>query len=332
MSVVLNGTQLRCGYINAAECLEEKKEILNKLNLFPVADRDTGVNMCRSLRKVADYLAEESEASSETETSPAEVAEMAYMQLLEHALGNSGTILTLFFEGFSAGIPADAPTLTGLQLANAFLKGAENTMENVPDPVNGTILSVALQSAKAGVSIAEIKNDAAAVLHRIVDEAYAALMQTANQNPVLRPYKVADSGAYGFCLILEGFLKAVSDNDISESKPLPILPDIDALTCTADSADSAGSAGSQLQNQQLQDQQLQYRYCTEFVLVPFENADMDKLASILEPMGDHFLHVSNSQFFKVHIHTNEPDEVFRKSSAYGTLRSKKVDDMLAQLQ
>lgn len=329
MSVVLNGTQLRCGYINAAESLEEKKEILNRLNLFPVADRDTGVNMCRSLRKVSDYLTEESEASSETETSPAEVAEMAYMQLLEHARGNSGTILTLFFEGFSAGIPADAPTLTGLQLANAFLKGAENVMENVPDPVNGTILSVALQSAKAGVSIAEIKNDAAAVLHRIVDEACAALMQTANQNPVLRPYKVVDSGAYGFYLILEGFLKAVSDTDISESKPLPILYDIDALTCTADSAESADS---QLQNQQFQDQQLQYRYCTEFVLVPFENADMDKLASSLEPMGDHFLHVSNSQFFKVHIHTNEPDEVFRKSSAYGTLRSKNVDDMLAQLQ
>lgn len=327
MSVVLNGTQLRCGYINAAECLEDKKDILNKLNLFPVADRDTGVNMCRSLRKVADYLAEQSEASPAAETTPAEVAEMAYMQLLENARGNSGTILTLFFEGFYAGIPADAPAITGLLLANAFLKGAENAMENVPDPVTGTILSVALQSAKAGVSIAEIKNDAAAVLHRIVDEACAALMQTANQNPVLRPYKVVDSGAYGFCLILEGFLKAVSDMDISDSKPLTILHDIDALTCTAESADSADSADSQLQNQQLQ-----YRYCTEFVLVPFENADMDKLATSLEPMGDHFLHVSNSQFFKVHIHTNEPEEVFRKSSAYGTLHSQKVDDMLAQLQ
>lgn len=329
MSVVLNGTQLCCGYIYAAEYLEEKKEILNKLNLFPVADRDTGVNMCRSLRKVADHMTEHLKNTKQsTETSPAVIAEMAYMQFLEHARGNSGTILTLFFEGFSAGIPADTHDLTGLQLASAFLKGAENAMENVPDPVNGTILSVALQSAKAGVSIAEIKNDAAAVLHRIVDEACAALMQTANQNPVLRPYKVIDSGAYGFCLILEGFLKAATDMDISESKPLSILNDIDALTCSADSADSVGSVGSV----DSADSQLQYRYCTEFVLVPFENADMDKLASSLEPMGDHFLHVSNSQLFKVHIHTNEPEEVFRKSSAYGTLRSQKVDDMLAQLQ
>lgn len=326
MSVVLNGTQLCCGYIYAAEYLEEKKEILNKLNLFPVADRDTGVNMCRSLRKVADYMTEHLKNTNQSiETSPAEVAEMAYMQFLEHARGNSGTILTLFFEGFSAGIPADTHDLTGLQLASAFLKGAENAMENVPDPVNGTILSVALQSAKAGVSIAEIKNDAAAVLHRIVDEACAALMQTANQNPVLRPYKVIDSGAYGFCLILEGFLKAAADIDIFESKPLSNLHDIDALTCPSESADSVDSAVSA-------DSQLQYRYCTEFVLVPFENADMDKLSSSLEPMGDHFLHVSNSQFFKVHIHTNEPEEVFRKSSAYGTLRSQKVDDMLAQLQ
>lgn len=327
MSVVINGMQLRCGYINAAEHLENKKEILNKLNLFPVADRDTGVNMCRSLRKVADYLTAESEASPAAETTPAEVAEMAYMQLLEHARGNSGTILTLFFEGFSAGMPDDAPTLTGLQLANAFLKGAENAMENVPDPVNGTILSVALQSAKAGVSIAEIKNDAATVLHRIVDEACAALMQTANQNPVLRPYKVVDSGAYGFCLILEGFLRAAAGSDTSESKPLPILHDMDELICVAESADSVDSADSRSQNQELQ-----YRYCTEFVLVLFENADMSQLASSLEPMGDHFLHVSNSQFFKVHIHTNEPEEVFRKSSAYGTLHSQKVDDMLAQLQ
>ena len=299
MSSTISHQQLRDAFSLAADHLKLHTETLNHLNLFPVADKDTGINMARSLEKTAAHLT--------VTGTPAQVAEDAYMQLLEYAHGNSGTILTLFFEGFAFGLPAGAEEVSGSQFAAAMLKGAENAMNGVDKPMAGTILTVAMQSAKAGVSLTEMTDDAAAVIDRIVQESRAALLQTAHQNPVLKPFRVVDSGAYGFCLILDAFRSSIAPELPEVPYPPFILPD------------------TELQEESV----ILYRYCTEFLLEPFADADLAELEIALKSMGDCFLMAGKEQLKKVHIHTEQPEQVLTLASAYGTVRGTKVDDMLA---
>ena len=229
------------------------------------------------------------------------------MQLLEYAHGNSGTILTLFFEGFAFGLPAGAEEVSGSQFAAAMLKGAENAMNGVDKPMAGTILPVAMQSAKAGVSLTEMTDDAAAVIDRIVQESRAALLQTAHQNPVLKPFRVVDSGAYGFCLILDAFRSSIAPELPEKPYPPFILPD------------------TELQEESV----ILYRYCTEFLLEPSADADLAELETILKSMGDCCLMAGRNHLKKVHIHTQQPEQVLTLAAAYGTVRDTKVDDMLS---
>ncbi len=303
MSSTISHQQLRDAFSLAADHLKLHTETLNHLNLFPVADKDTGINMARSLEKTAAHLT--------VTGTPAQVAEDAYMQLLEYACGNSGTILTLFFEGFAYGLPAEAETISGHQLADAYMKGAENALNGVSEPMNGTILSVAMQSARAGVSLTEITDDAGQVFFRITEEAHASLMQTAQQNPLLRPYHVVDSGAYGFCLILDAFLKSFAPDCPAVPYGTLHLPDA-------------------LHSQELEQELLQ-RFCVELVFEPFDCADLNLLDSQLHGLGDCYLHAGTSQLRKIHIHTNEPDRVYQIVSEFGTVRTQKTDDMQAGL-
>ena len=300
MSNYINGNQLKAAFTEAACRLKKEKDTLNKLNIFPVADKDTGINMALSMEKTASHIS--------SCGCPAEVADDAYMQLLEYSHGNSGTILTLFFEGFAGGLPADAEEISGGQFASAMLKGAENAMNCVDNPMSGTILSVALQSALAGVSLSEVTQDAGEIICRIADEGRSALGQTAYLNPVLKPFHVVDSGAYGFCLILDAFRSSIAPEKAEVPYPPFILPDAEVPETALPP----------------------YRYCTEFILEPAENADLQEMEQQLKTMGDCFLLAGNGHLKKIHIHTQQPDQVLSLASAYGTVRNTKVDDMLAQ--
>lgn len=286
---------MRLGFQYASQLLEQQKDLLNRLNVFPVADQDTGVNMARSLTETARVLSEG--------RTPAAVCQEAWQLLLEYGHGNSGTILTLFFEGFSLALP-DGPRLSGGDLARAFSRGAQTAFEAVDKPMDGTILSVAGQSARAGLSLLEITDAAGVVFQRITQEAHAALLLTPLQNPILQKHRVVDSGAYGFCLILDGFLKSFAPEMAVPAYPPLRLPEL---------GESPSSEPF-------------YRYCTEFVLsLPGERAEA--LERELRPMGDCFLCVSRGDRLKVHLHTNRPDEVLALAAACGEICSQKIDDM-----
>lgn len=296
MSQTLNGLQFRNGFLAAARNLQQQKEMLNQLNVFPVADRDTGINMALTMIKTAEHLP--------VSGTPAQIMEQACFSLLEYSHGNSGTILALFFEGFTAELPK-SDTVSGIQLACAFQKGADFAWSGVAHPVSGTILSVASQSAEAGLSMTEMTDDAGQIMKRITDEAHAALLLTPMQNPVLRSCQTADSGALGFCLILDGFLEAFA----SEYQPLSYPPlKLPEMPLSSDAP-------------------MTQRYCTEFVLSLSEDADEEQLRQMLQPLGEFFLLVSRRSLCKVHIHTNVPQEVLSLASGFGTLQSKKIDDM-----
>lgn len=298
MSTWINGEQIRTGFLYASENLKNQKDTLNRLNVFPVADRDTGINMTRSIEYTANHLP----ASG----NPAQILEEAYLQLLEYAHGNSGTILTLFFEGFSAALP-NREQISGRDLAFAFQRGAQTAENAVPLPMSGTILTVASQGARAGISMLDVTEDAGLIFKRITDEANAALLLTPHQNPVLSKFQVIDSGAYGFCLILDGFLKSFSPELGLSANAYPEihLPSQEAACST----------------------ELLQRYCTEFVMESPSDADMPKFEQTIRAYGDYYLCVSNGLLCKVHIHTNTPEEVLKTASEYGSIRSKKIDDM-----
>ncbi|MDY3240198.1 MAG: DAK2 domain-containing protein [Anaerovoracaceae bacterium] len=300
MSQTLNGLQFRDGFLAAARNLQLQKEMLNQLNVFPVADRDTGINMALTIKKTAEHLPDSG--------TPAQIMEQACFSLLEYSHGNSGTILALFFEGFTAELPQE-PAVNGRQLAHAFQKGADCAWSGVAHPVAGTILSVASQSAEAGLSMTEITDDAGQIMKRITDEAHASLLLTPMQNPVLRASQIADSGALGFCLILDGFLEAFASEYPPLSYPPLKLPEAPASS----------------------DMPLTQRYCTEFVLSLHEDAEEVQLRQVLQPLGEFFLLVSQGQLCKVHIHTDVPQKVLSLASGFGTLKSKKIDDMAQQI-
>ena len=300
MSQTLDGLQFRSGFLAAARNLQQQKETLNQLNVFPVADRDTGINMALTIKKTADQL-----PASGT---PAQIMEEACLSLLEYSHGNSGTILALFFEGFTAALPQET-AVNGHQLARAFQQGADLAWSGVAHPVAGTILSVASQSAEAGLSMTEITDDAGQIMKRITDEAHAALLLTPLQNPVLRACRTADAGALGFCLILDGLLEAFAPEYPPLSYPPLKLPEAPVSS----------------------DMPLTQRYCTEFVLSLREEAEEAQLRQVLQPLGEFFLLVSRGPLCKVHIHTNDPENVLTLASGFGTLQSTKTEDMTQQV-
>lgn len=296
MSVWVSGEQMRAGFVYASENLKSQKDTLNHLNVFPVADRDTGINMTRSMERTAGSLPRSG--------NPAQILEEAYLQLLEYAHGNSGTILTLFFEGFSAALPT-REQVSGRDLALAFQKGAQTAENAVPVPMTGTILTVASQGAKAGVSMLDVTEDAGLIFKRITDEAHAALLLTPHQNPILSKFQVIDSGAYGFCLILDGFLKSFAPELPAEAYPEIRLPSQDGAKPEA----------------------LVQRYCTELVLEVSDQIDMGEFEQRVKAYGEYYLCVTNGLLCKIHIHTNTPEAVIKTACQYGRLRSQKIDDM-----
>lgn len=300
MSKYIDGIQLRNGLCAAAENLEKHKNLLNNLNVYPVADRDTGVNMALSMKKTA--------AALPLLGTPAEMAETAYYNMLEYAHGNSGTILTLFFEGLSAKMP-EKDKITGRDLALAVKSGADTAFTGVSHPMDGTILSVASQSARAGISMLEFTENAGDILMHIVDEAHACLKQTAFQNPVLQPLGVIDSGAFGFCLMLDGLLSVVMPDFTPIPYPSFHLPDVPVPSAET----------------------LHYRFCTELVLNLYDTAQQEVLRTRLEPMGEHFFLIARETLCKIHVHTDKPDEVIDIAEKFGTLKSKKIDDMARQM-
>lgn len=305
MSFEVDGKQIYNSFMHASEILQREKDKLNTLNLFPVADRDTGVNMALTIKKTADHLPDIG--------TPAEILEAAYLNLLEFSHGNSGTILTLFFGGFRKAIP-DKNIISGRDLAEAIKNGADTAFSGIANPMPGTILSVASRSAEAGMSMLEITEDTGQIMKRICDEAHAALMQTPFQNQVLMPYQVVDSGALGFCLVMDGFLSGIAPELHVTPYPALRFPD------ESDSEESGSGAA-----------ELPYRYCTEFVININAGVDPEILRQEVEPLGDYFVLATSDSLCKVHIHTNIPEKILSIASKYGTVKSSKVDDMLQQL-
>ena len=319
MEVVTTITNVEFGkMINAAaDALKNNAEKINKLNVFPVPDGDTGTNMTLSMASGAEY------ERNETDTHLGALAQATSKGLLMGARGNSGVILSQIFRGFAAKI-ADKETLSARDLADALMGGAETAYKAVMKPTEGTILTVIREAATAANRTAKESDDAVVVMKETLDAAEKALASTPDLLPVLKEVGVVDSGGQGLVIVLEAFYAVLSGEEITTEI------DNAALDAMVVSLHNAGVQGD------LNPEDIQFGYCTEIMVdiakgtTYDQEFDYDKFYEHLAAMGDSLLVINDDEVVKVHVHTEDPGEVINWGTHFGSLRKVKVDNMRDQ--
>lgn len=319
MEVVTTITNVEFGkMINAAaDALKNNAEKINKLNVFPVPDGDTGTNMTLSMASGAEY------ERNEDDTHLGKLAQATAKGLLMGARGNSGVILSQIFRGFAAKI-ADKETLSARDLADALMGGAETAYKAVMKPTEGTILTVIRESAAAANRTAKKTDDATQVMADALDAAEKSLASTPDLLPVLKEVGVVDSGGQGLVIVLSAFYAVLSGQEVKTELD---NANLDAMVL---SLHNAGVQG------ELNPEDIEYGYCTEIMVdiakgtTYDQKFDYDTFYNHLAGLGDSLLVINDDDVVKVHVHTEDPGDVINWGTHFGSLRKVKVDNMRDQ--
>ena len=305
MRQTIDGAAFRRMIISAAASIEIHKQQINELNVFPVPDGDTGTNMsmtintaCADLRKLDD-------------PSLTKAADATASALLRGARGNSGVILSLLFRGFAKALKGKEEG-SGLDFAAALNAGVEAAYKAVMKPAEGTILTVSRIAGKVAAVEAEADHGVEHVLECAIASAKNALAETVHQNPVLEKAGVVDAGGMGFVMILEGMLASLRGEDV-------IAPD----------ASEAGTK-EQASFSDFSTEDIQFAYCTEFIVSRDSDKDPELLRAFLSDLGDSLVLVDDDEIIKVHVHTNHPGQVIEEALTYGGLVTVKIENMRLQ--
>lgn len=270
----------------ATAALAERKEEVNRLNVFPVPDGDTGTNMSLTMQTVVDNL-----ARLEIGASHGEIRKAITTGALMGARGNSGVITSQILRGLCEGYEGH-DALDTAALDSCFARAVEVAFQAVRKPVKGTILTVVEDAASAAKKARKKKLSLEEALDAVVAEAYASVQRTPDYLPVLKESNVVDAGGFGLAILIDAFAASLTGKDgfvgdaMAFARPAPKV-EIEQVN------DWEGSA---------------YRYCTEF-LVHSDAIDVDAAKDFLPTMGDCDLMVGMHPNFKVHVHSNRPDQV-----------------------
>lgn len=300
--------------------LSENAEYVNSLNVFPVPDGDTGTNMNLTYTSGIERVIKQ---QSDT---VGEVGEDLAKGLLMGARGNSGVILSQLFRGFAKAIEGKT-TIEAKDLANAFQRGIDTAVKAVMKPVEGTILTVARDSAAAGMQKAEESDDIIEVMTAVLEEAQTSLENTPNLLPVLKEVGVVDSGGQGLVYIFHGFLESLTGESIPVKSADPNKANVTELAHQENFFNTSHSVASE---------DIHYGYCTEIMVKIGEGEtvtdefDYDTFRNHLDGIGDSLLVVSDDEIVKVHVHTETPGEVMNYGQKFGSLVKIKVDNMRLQ--
>ena len=300
----IDGAAFRRMIISAAAAIENNKQIINELNVFPVPDGDTGTNMSMTMNAAVADLRKVDEPTL------SKAADVTASAMLRGARGNSGVILSLLFRGFSKSWKGKQEA-DGQLLADALNTGVEAAYRAIMKPTEGTILTVSRVSAAAAAEEAALSNDFEKVLTVAIQKAAEALRETVEQNPVLKKAGVVDAGGKGYLCILEGMMASLQGNDIvadagaSEIKDAASFSDFD-------------------------DEDILYTYCTEFIVSRDNDKDPEILHEYLSGIGDSLVQVTDDDIIKVHVHSNEPGNVITHALEYGALLTVKIENMREQ--
>lgn len=304
----VDGARFRRSLLAAADWVAAGRDELNRINVFPVPDGDTGTNMCLTLRAVAQALRTLGEGALP------QVAEAMAQASVRGARGNSGMMLSQFLLGFREGI-GDRLRAGAAELAHAIALGFERLKSSLDEPVEGTILTVARETAEeAGHARGE--RDLRVFMGRIVRRAEAALQRTPELLAALKTAGVVDAGAKGFVRFLDGVKRLIEEGHVAEGAVDRLLPSSNAAAQAEVEADR------------------DYRYCTELLVrgAPQGLPEPAEVRRALRAHGGSIVVLRTADLLKAHVHTDAPEAVFQLASGWGTLESTKADDMRAQHQ
>ncbi len=306
MKQIINGADLRRMIINAAASIEQNKQALNELNVFPVPDGDTGTNMSMTINAAAADLRKTEDPDL------GKAAKVAASAMLRGARGNSGVILSLLFRGLSKRLKGENDC-DGVVWAQALQEGVDAAYKAVMKPAEGTILTVARLAAAKAAEAARENNHIEFVHEAAIAEAKVALANTVNQNPVLKKAGVVDAGGKGWLVALEAMLLALQGEDI-------------VVTESGDSAEVKDSADFSDFNTE----DITFSYCTEFIIQRENDKDPEALRAFLDSIGDSLVLVDDEEIIKVHVHTNDPGKALHEAIDYGSFVTVKIENMRLQ--
>ena len=307
MKEILDAASFKEMFLCANAALEDNKQIINDLNVFPVPDGDTGTNMSLTMNSAAIALRQENFDEI------GKASKCAANALLRGARGNSGVILSLLFRGISKSLKgkvnADAP-----EFAAALTAGVEAAYKAVMKPAEGTILTVSRMAAAAAVEFAKDNADIELMFDCLLSAAKTALADTIHQNPVLERAGVVDAGGQGFVVVMDAMLAWLQGRAVApvEAK----LPEQEQKAAADFSEFDTG--------------EITFTYCTEFIAARESQKSPELLRTFLENIGDCVVVVSDEEIVKVHVHTNVPGEVLTEALTYGPLQTVKIENMRNQ--
>lgn len=299
----INAGMMRNAIKSAIKNLDVNKEMVNSLNVFPVPDGDTGINMFLTIKSAGNY------ALAEETTHCGELSQALSKGALMGARGNSGVILSQILRGFYMGIQ-DFKELDVRAIKRGFESSKEIAYKAVMKPTEGTILSVIRYMAAFAVSNQSKYSDTIEYLEAIYAEGERALEKTPEMLPVLKEAGVVDSGGKGLLVLMRGAIDGLKGEEVQYTAEV-----VETKT-----------------QKVVFDENIKFGYCTEFIIHTdnTDQHDADTLKEELLKFGDSLVCVKVEDIIKVHVHTNHPGKALELALERGYLTGIKSDNMRLQ--
>ncbi len=312
MQKSINGATFKKMVLAGVSLLEQNKEYIDSLNVFPVPDGDTGTNMFLTMKSAVG------EINKCMNTDLASLSEAFSKGALRGARGNSGVITSQIFKGFCS-VTKNCKEISTKDFAKAMQEGATIAYKAVTKPKEGTILTVIRVMAENAVSLAKKHDDFEVFLKKVIDTGEEILKQTPEMLPVLKKAGVVDSGGRGILVIFTGFYRFLMGEEdleytfVDETKPQTVDDVIADINNLGD---------------------IEFGYCTEYMIINMfkktTEADIDKLREKLMEIGDSVICIGDLSLVKVHVHTNEPNKALGYALELGELYNLKIENMREQ--
>ena len=303
MSIMyLDSEKLYYSFLSGAQEVIRNKRVLNEINVFPVADGDTGSNLASTMNSII----KDAKILQSVKGTMSSIADAA----LTGARGNSGIIIAQYINGIFISL-GDEEKITMSSFAETVNDAVPHAYHAIANPVEGTIITVIKDWAEAVYSLRNIALDFHELLSKSMVTAAQSLKDTTYQLKVLEDSKVVDSGAKGFVYFIEGFTEFLKTGKFDAT----VQVESDDISFTEYPDHKHG--------------EISYRYCTE-ALVSSQNLDLDLLREELGEFGDSLIVAGNDHRAKIHIHSNAPEKVFHLLREKGTILQQKADDMVRQ--
>ncbi len=305
---VIDGEKFQKMVASAANSLDSEKTEINNLNVFPVPDGDTGINMSLTMKPAREIQVEAGPLS--------ECAGRVANRLLRAARGNSGAILSLFFRGMAKSFEGKETADTH-DIAHAIRSGTNEAYRAVSKPAEGTILTVMRGTAEIAEAESEqYRGNPEAFFERLVASAEQVLEQTPEMLPVLKQANVVDAGGQGFVTMLKGMLASLKGHDVA------------AVESSEESTSESADFG------EFDTESITFAYCTECIVGKSDEfrgeGSAEGFKTTISPLGDSMVFIDDEEIIKVHIHTNDPGRVLSEAVKYGALETVKIENMKRQ--